>query len=65
MNEKMSKNILRLLELINIFNQCDGCLEENFKVFASEDEPIETIEELIEAMESEMSYWEPEGEGEA
>ena len=60
MDETMSKNLMRLLELINIFNQCDGCLKANFEVFASEEEPIETIEDLIEAMESEMSYWEPE-----
>ena len=57
----MNEKLMRLLELIKIYNEADA-LEEEFKAFTGYEEPIETIEELIEQMEIEMSYWEPEGE---
>ena len=64
MTEPMKDNLLKLLKNIKIFVEA-GALEAEFEAFTGYEEPIETIEELIEAMESEMSYWEPEGEGEA
>ena len=61
--ESANQKLLRLLELIKIYNEADA-LHAEFEAFAGYDEPIETIEELIEAMEVEMSYWEPESEEE-
>jgi len=55
----MNDNLMRLFGLIEIYNQA-GMLREEFEAFTGYDEPIETIEELIEAMEEEMSCWEPE-----
>lgn len=57
----MNEKLLRLLELIKIYNggELQGVLEEEFKVFADAKEyNIENIEDLVEAMETEMSYWE-------
>ena len=49
--------ILRLLELIEIYSKA-GVLKDEFEAFAADkDNPIETIDDLIESMESEMSYW--------
>lgn len=58
----MNQSVLRLLELIKIFNggEVDANLESEFKAFAEYEEKIETIDELIEAMEEEMIYWEHE-----
>lgn len=54
----MNEKLLRLLELIQIFNQT-GTLEDSFKAFSyNGDYQIEVIYDLIEAMETEMSYWE-------
>lgn len=35
-------------------------MKAEFEAFTDYEEPIETIEDLITAMEEEMSYWEPE-----
>jgi len=54
----MNKELLRLLELIKRYNE-NGAIEEEFKSFADnfkEDETM-TVKELIEIMETEMSYW--------
>ncbi|MCO1599841.1 hypothetical protein [Desulfosporosinus nitroreducens] len=60
-----NSRLLRLLELINIYSQAEGVLKSEFEAFAEYEEPIETVEDLISAMEEEMSYWEPEAaEGE-
>ena len=56
---KINAKLMGLLRLIKIYNEV-GCLEEEFKAFAGYDEPIKTIDELIEVMEDEMSYWEAE-----
>jgi hypothetical protein len=55
----MNKEILRLLELLEILNKTDS-ISENFKCFAEqfEEDDHVTVEELIEAIEDEMSYWE-------
>lgn len=60
MDEKMKANLLKLANLLEIFCKA-GITKDEFEAFADYDEPIETIEQLIEAMEDEMSYWEPEG----
>jgi hypothetical protein len=53
----MKENLLRLLDLIETY-VAQGVLRDEFEVFAgSEEDPIETIADLIETMESEMSYW--------
>jgi len=57
MNEKLK----RLLELIKLFNSA-GALEAEFEAFIGYEDPIETVDELIEAMEDEISYWEIEEE---
>lgn len=57
----MDKKILRLLELIKAYNggEVYPLLEEEFKAFADKSNfNIEDIDDLIEAMETEMSYWE-------
>lgn len=54
-------NLMRLRELVDIYVAA-GVLKEEFEAFTDYEEPISTIEELIEQMEIEMSYWEPEGE---
>jgi len=59
--DKASNLLMRLLGLINIYVDA-GVLKEEFEAFTGYEEPITTIEELIEQMEIEMSYWEPEGE---
>lgn len=52
-----NRDLLRLLELIKIYDE-KGVLEDEFKYFATDEEsPLETVDDLIEAMESEMSYW--------
>jgi len=55
---------LRLLELIKIFNggEVDANLDSEFKVFAEYEDKIVTIDDLIVAMELEMSYWEHESD---
>ena len=60
----MNPGILKLLELIKVFNggEVDGNLENEFKAFAEYEDKIETIDELIEAMEEEMRYWEYESD---
>lgn len=55
---KLNKELLRLLEIIKIFNQQD-VLEDEFNSFADEfkeDEHV-TVKELIEMAETEISYW--------
>ena len=54
---KINARLMDLLRLIKIYNKA-GCLEEEFKAFTGYEEPIVTIDELIEAMEEEMSCWE-------
>ncbi len=56
----MGEKLMRLLGLIEIYSKADGVLRAEFEAFSGFDEPIETIDELIEVMESEMSYWETE-----
>ena len=51
----MNEHLLKLLELIEKYSE-GGVLREEFEAFSGYDEPIETIEDLIEAMESEMEY---------
>lgn len=60
----MNQSLLRLLELIKIFNggEVDANLVSEFEAFAEYEDRIETIDELIEAMEEEMSYWEHESD---
>lgn len=59
----MNKQIKRLFQLIQIFNDA-GCLKEQFEImedeFKDENNNLEsvTIEQLIKSMESEISYWE-------
>lgn len=55
----MNKEILKLLEIIKLFN-LHGVLEDEFNAFAEEfkDKKVVTIKELIESCETEMSYWE-------
>ena len=56
----MNEKLLRLLELIKIYNggEVSVLLEDEFKAFSYlGDYQIETINNLIEAMEVEMSYW--------
>jgi hypothetical protein len=56
---RVNERLLRLLELIEIYNNSAGILRAEFEAFAGdEDNPVETIEDLIETMEVEMSYWE-------
>ncbi|SPF51161.1 conserved hypothetical protein [Candidatus Desulfosporosinus infrequens] len=59
MDEAMKENLIKLSKLIKIFNEARAT-ESEFEAFTGYEEPIETIEQLIEAMESEMSYWETE-----
>lgn len=57
----MNQNILRLIDLLKIYNggSISQLLEDELKVFADYDSyQLETIHDLVEAMESEMSYWE-------
>lgn len=54
-----NEKLLRLLELIKIFNggEVSPMLEEEFEAFSYlGDYQIETIDDLIEAMEIELSY---------
>jgi len=54
----MNEKLLRLLELIEIYNQAPGILRAEFEAFTNDhDEPIVTIDDLIKTMETEMSYW--------
>lgn len=55
----MNEEILKLLEIIKIFNFHE-VLEDEFNAFAEEfkDKEVVTIKELIETCETEMSYWE-------
>lgn len=57
----MNKEILKLLEIIKIYNH-QGILEDEFNAFASEFEEDKevTIKEIIELAEVDMSYWETE-----
>ncbi|HUS88758.1 MAG TPA: hypothetical protein VMW91_05210 [Desulfosporosinus sp.] len=57
----MPEKLIRLLELIKIYTNA-GALQAEFEAFTGYEEPIETIDELISAMEDEMSCWETEGE---
>jgi hypothetical protein len=57
----MNKDLLRLLELLKIYNggKVSALLEDEFKAFSyTGDFQIETIADLVESMEIEMSYWE-------
>jgi len=56
----MNERLMRLFELIEIYNKANGILKAEFEAFSGQDEPIVTIDDLIEEMESEMCYWEPE-----
>lgn len=47
----------RLLSNIKIYQEA-GVLEEEFQVFINEDPNLNSISELNELMETEMSYWE-------
>lgn len=51
-------NLERLLSNIKVY-QMAGVLEEEFDVFISENPEIDSISELNDLMETEMSYWEP------
>lgn len=51
----MNNEILRLLNNIKTLVNANA-LDNNFEVFA-DDKDIETIEDLNEAIESEISYW--------
>lgn len=58
----MNEKVLKLLDLIKKYNggEVSNMLEDEFKVFADKESySIETIDDLVEAMETEMSYWEP------
>jgi len=50
--------LMRLLDLLEMYNQV-GVLRQEFEAFTGNDEPIETIDDLISTMEEEMSCWEP------
>ena len=54
----MNKELLRLLELIKIFND-NGNIEEELRSFADnfKEEETMSVKELIEIMETEISYW--------
>lgn len=57
----MNEKILKLLELIKKYNggEVSILMEDEFKVFADKSSyKIETIDDLIDAMKTEMSYWE-------
>lgn len=54
----IQNKLLRLLELLEILNN-NNALRPEFEVFAKSEEPIETIDELINVIEDEISYWEP------
>ncbi len=57
----MNEKLLRLLALLKIYNggNVSTLMEDEFKVFADMSSyQIETIDDLVEAMETEMSYWE-------
>ncbi|EHQ88435.1 hypothetical protein [Desulfosporosinus youngiae] len=57
---KTNSRLVRLLELIEIYNVA-GVLKEEFEAFAGCcEEPIDTVEGLITAMEEEMSCWDLE-----
>jgi hypothetical protein len=51
--------IIKLLQLIKLLNenQANPLLVDEFFAFADYDEKIETINDLIEAIETEISYW--------
>lgn len=53
----MNQKILELLRYIKLFNEAE-VLEEEFEAFSQYDEEIETIDDLLEACETEVSYWE-------
>ena len=54
----INQSLIRLLELIEIYNG-QGVLRSEFEAFAGDtDNPVHTIDDLIDTMESEMSYWE-------
>ncbi|MDC4242582.1 hypothetical protein NE398_20885 [Clostridium tertium] len=55
----MNEDVLRLLEIIKIFNMQE-VLEDEFNAFAEELEGNEnvTLKELLDLAECEMSYWE-------
>jgi len=52
----MNQKLLKLLELLEIY-QSTGALREEFEALANYDTKIKTIDDLIEAMGDEMSYW--------
>jgi len=52
----MNQKLLRLAELIEAYLSA-GVLMEEFTAFTQYDNEIITIDDLIEAMEDEMSYW--------
>lgn len=57
----MNKRLLRLLVLLKTYNggEVSTLMEDEFKAFADMSSyQIETIDDLIEAMEDEMGYWE-------
>lgn len=53
----MNEKLLELLRYIKLFNEA-GVLEIEFEAFSQYDEEIKTIDDLIEACETEVSYWE-------
>lgn len=57
----MNEKLLRLLELLKIYNggEVSTLLEDEFEAFSYINNfKIETIADLVECMEIEMSYWE-------
>lgn len=55
----MNEKLLELLGLIEILDNA-GVLQETLKAFAEEDYNIITIEDLVDAINTEISYWEYE-----
>ena len=51
--------IIELLQLIKLLNenQANPLLVDEFFAFADNDEKIETIDDLIEVIRTEISYW--------
>lgn len=53
----MNAKLLELLRYIKLFDKA-GMLEDEFKAFSQYEEEIETIDDLLEVCEVEVSYWE-------
>ena len=60
--QKMIKKLGWCISFGQFNGNLDGITKDKLEAFSDYEGPFETIEQLIGAMEEEMSCWEPEGE---